>query len=182
MTVGAGRPDEEIAPAGRAGARRLGLALAVLVLVADQASKLFVLKVLDLARRGPVEIAPFLDFLLVWNPGISYGLFPQQTEAGRWGLVAFTVAASGAIGVWLARTRSRFTAVGLGLVLGGAIGNLIDRIRFGAVVDFVHFHVGDFSWYVFNVADATIVIGVVLLLVDAFLSGQERDRARGRGA
>lgn len=163
------------AAARAASARRLGFALAGAILVVDQIAKLAVLVGLDLANRGPIAVTPFLDLVLVWNPGISYGLFPQETALGRWGLVAFTVAASVAIAVWLARAASRFTAVALGLVLGGAVGNLIDRVRFGAVVDFVHFHVGSFSWYVFNVADAAIVIGVVLLLAEAVVGRRARD-------
>lgn len=139
---------------------------AALILLFDQATKIWVLEGLRLAERGPIAMIPTVDFVLVWNRGISYGLFQQDGELGRWLLVAFTVAVSIGIAVWMSRARHALVAVSLGLILGGAIGNLVDRVRFGAVVDFVHFHVGSFSWYVFNVADAAIVFGVVGLLLD----------------
>jgi signal peptidase II len=126
------------------------------------------LHVLELERDGPREITPFLELRLVWNPGISYGLLPQDDTTGRWLLVAFTVIASTLVLHWLYQARSRLLAISLGLILGGALGNLVDRVGYGAVVDFVHFHHGDFSWYVFNVADAAIVLGVVGLVVDSF--------------
>lgn len=173
-----GTAEAAAAPGGRFPHARLGLAVAAVLFVVDQATKLAVLYGLDLAARGPVEVLPVLDLVLVWNPGISYGLFPQETVAGRLLLVGFTVAASLAIGVWMVRARHRLTALSLALVLGGALGNLVDRVVYGAVVDFVHFHVGTFSWYVFNVADAAIVLGVLALLLDAFLG---RDQA-ARGA
>ncbi|MFC3266469.1 signal peptidase II [Camelimonas abortus] len=147
---------------------RLGVALALLTLVLDQASKLWVLFGARLGEAPPVAVTPFLDLTLVWNRGISYGLFQMSDAAGRWLLVGLTALATLAMGVWLARTRDLMTAAGLGLIVGGAAGNLIDRVWWGAVVDFVHFHVGDFSWYVFNVADAAIVAGVLLLLPDSF--------------
>jgi len=144
----------------------LGVWVAAALFVADQATKIAVLYGLRIGERGPVEVLPVLDIVLVWNPGISYGLLPQDGALGRGLLIAFTVVASGAIAVWMARARHRFTTVALALILGGALGNLVDRVVYGAVVDFVHFHVGSFSWYVFNLADAAIVLGVVGLLVD----------------
>lgn len=156
-----------MSPAARAGA-----VLAALIFIADQATKLWVLRGLRLGE-GPIEVTPFLEFILVWNRGISYGLL-QQEGLGRWLLVAVTVAASVALGVWLARSQRRLVALAVGGILGGALGNLVDRVAYGAVVDFVHLHAGSFSWYVFNVADAAIVIGVVLLLVDGFLAPRTR--------
>ena len=164
------------APGGDRRILRTGVAVAGAIFVADQASKLAILDLLHLETRGRIEVLPFLEFVLVWNPGISYGLLPQEGALGRWGLVAFTVAASIAIAVWLARARHRLTGLALSLVLGGALGNLVDRIRFGAVVDFVPIHVGSISGYVFNVADAAIVVGVVRLLADGLLVRRgERD-------
>lgn len=157
-----------MSPAGR------GVLLAVLVLAADQASKFWVLRGLRL-DLGPVEVAPFLTFTLVWNRGISYGLL-QQEGLGRWLLVAFTVAASALLAVWLVRTRRTLVALAVGGILGGAVGNLVDRLLYGAVVDFVHLHYGGFSWYVFNIADAAIVAGVALLLLDSLLAPGRTER------
>lgn len=156
---------------------RLGLVVAAVVLAADLATKRAVLDGLDLAL-GPVRVAPFLDLTLVWNRGISYGLLEQDTVLGRWLLVSITAAATVALLVWLLRTRSVLTATSLGLVVGGAIGNGIDRVVYGAVIDFVHFHVGDFSWYVFNLADAAIVAGAAGLVLEA-VRGGPIDAAKG---
>jgi signal peptidase II len=150
---------------------RTGLATALLVLVLDQASKLWLLFGYELGQKGVVRLTPFLDLVLTWNYGISYGLF-QQAGAGRWVLIGIAVAAVVALGVWLWRAETRLTALALGLIIGGAIGNNgIDRIAYGAVADFVHFHITtasiNFSWYVFNVADAAIVAGVVGLLYES---------------
>ena len=146
-----------------------GLAALVLALAADQASKLWMLFVFDIAARGAVAVGPYLDLVLVWNTGISYGLFAQDGETGRWALIAIKLAASVFFGVWLWRAETRFTALGLGLVIAGALGNAIDRLLWGAVADFFSFHIGTLRWYVFNVADAVIVVGVGLLLYDGFL-------------
>lgn len=153
---------------GRSRHAGLGIAVAIAILAADLATKLWVLHGLDLAFAGPIPVLPFLDLVLVWNRGISYGLLEQDTPAGRWLLVAVTVVAAVALVAWMARTRSRLTAASLGLVVGGAVGNGIDRVAYGAVVDFVHLHIGDFSWYVFNVADAAIVAGAAGLILEAF--------------
>ncbi len=179
MTGPARSPRPRAALAERFPHLKAAALLALAIFLVDQAMKLWVLHGLGLAGRGPVEILPFLDFVLVWNPGISYGLFPQETQTGRIVLVAFTVVASLAIAVWMARARHRLLALALAFLLGGALGNLVDRVVYGAVVDFVHFHAGRFSWYVFNVADAAIVVGVALLLADAVF-GRERTADRGR--
>jgi signal peptidase II len=146
------------------------LALVVALFAADQATKLWVLHGVDFSR-GPVPVLPFMDITLVWNRGISYGLF-QQDGAGRWLLVALTGAAAAGLSVWLWRARAPLVRLGLAMVIGGALGNLVDRVAYGAVVDFVHLHHAGFSWYVFNVADAAIVIGVAILLVDGVVGGR----------
>ncbi|MCZ7658644.1 MAG: signal peptidase II [Xanthobacteraceae bacterium] len=157
-------------PAPRAAAR-LGLVTALLIVAADQASKLWLLYVYELGRRGVVTILPVLDLVLTWNYGISYGLF-QQEGAGRWVLIGIAVVAVVLLGLWLRRAETRLTALALGLIIGGAVGNAIDRLAYGAVADFVLFHVTTesfrFSWYVFNLADAAIVAGVVGLLYESF--------------
>ncbi len=155
----------------------LGAGLALAILVVDQASKLWLLFGYELAARGRVAVMPFVDLVLVWNRGISYGLFTQDGDLGRWMLVAVTVAACIFLIVWLRRETSALTVAAIGVILGGAIGNGIDRIAWGAVVDFVLLHAGTFEWYVFNVADVAIVVGVALLLYGA-LRGDERGHDR----
>ena len=147
----------------------LGLAVALAACLADQALKLWLLFRFDLAQQGVVPLAPVLDLRLVWNTGISYGLLQQQTALGGLILLLGKILAVGLLWAWLARTRSRLAALSLGLIIGGAIGNAVDRLAYGAVADFVHFHVGSFSWYVFNLADAAIVAGVIGLLYESFL-------------
>lgn len=153
---------------------RLGLAAAGLTMVADQITKLWVLYGLDLPARGRVAAGPFIDLVLAWNTGISYGLFPQDGALGQWLLFAIKVAAVVFLWAWLARAESRLTAVSLGLIIGGAVGNAIDRVIHGAVVDFVLFHITTdtfrFSWYVFNLADAAIVAGVAGVLYDSLVT------------
>lgn len=149
---------------------RLGLTVAVLLLAADQASKLWLIFGTNLRLTWPWHITPFLDFTVVWNRGISYGLFQQETETGRWILTGVKLVAAVVLFFWLKRAENRIEAIGIGLIIGGAVGNAIDRIWHGAVFDFVHIHVGDFSWYVFNVADAAIVIGVILMVASPFLT------------
>jgi signal peptidase II len=155
---------------------RLGLIAAAIACAIDQAAKLWLLFSFDLANRGIVHLAPFLDFVLTWNTGISYGLFPQESDFGRYVLLALKTLAVVVLWVWLARAESRLTALSLGLIIGGAIGNAIDRVAHGAVVDFVLFHITtpsfNFVWYVFNLADAAIVAGVAGLLYESFFGGR----------
>ncbi|MET0741995.1 MAG: signal peptidase II [Microvirga sp.] len=154
----------------------MGLVVALVTLVLDQATKLYTFFVFDLPVKEPVALGPFLNLIVVWNRGVSYGLFQQSTEAGRWILILVSVVASIGLTVWITRTRGRMLAASLGLVVGGAIGNVIDRLVFGAVFDFIQLHAGSFSWYVFNVADAAIVAGVAGLLYDSFFLEKRRAR------
>jgi signal peptidase II len=148
-----------------------GFAVAAATLAADQASKLFVLHGLHLGRGDVITLNPFVDLVLAMNPGISYGLLPQDSELGRWILVMVNLAAAGLFVLWLRRVRSSLLAAAIGLLIGGALGNAIDRAAYGAVVDFISLHVLGWRWYVFNIADAAIVAGVIGLLYDA-LSGR----------
>ena len=152
---------------------RLGLSVAAVIFLADQALKLWILFVYDLAARGRVPVLPFLDIVMVWNRGISYGLFQQEGLVGRLVLLAISVGACIFLVFWLRQKRTRLQSVALGLILGGAAGNAVDRFAYGAVADFVLLHAGSYEWYVFNIADAAIVVGVVLLLYGAF-QGQGR--------
>jgi lipoprotein signal peptidase len=150
---------------------RLGLPLAAGILVADQASKWWILEVARLPEVGQIPIwsaGPFgLDLTMVWNRGVTFGLLSGD---GAWNhiiLAGLAVAIAAFLLRWMARAENRLTAYALGAVVGGAIGNVIDRIRFGAVADFVDAHAWGWHWYVFNVADAAIVCGVVALVADA---------------
>jgi len=138
-----------------------GLAAAILVFAADQASKLWVLSA---AARLPAEVLPFFNIVLVWNRGVSFGLFGA---AGPLLLAALAGAVTLALAVWMLRASRRFEALALGAVAGGAAGNILDRLTRGAVVDFLDFHIGGWHWYVFNVADCAITVGIVMLLFDA---------------
>lgn len=148
-----------------------GLLVALLVLVADQVSKTWVMNwVMGFTQdMGPAlyPVAPFLDVVALWNRGISYGLF-QQGDTGRWVLVAVKVVAALLFTVWLTRSHRRLEALALGLLIGGALGNAVDRVVYGAVFDFISLHAFGYRWYVFNIADVAVVVGVALLLYDAF--------------
>ena len=152
---------------------RFGLAIAVAAAAIDQAAKLWLLFIFDLGARGIVTLTPFLDLVLTWNTGISYGLFRQEGPLGQWALLALKAVAVILLWIWLARAGTRLTALSLGLIIGGAIGNAIDRYAYGAVADFVLFHIttGTFSfkWYVFNLADVVIVAGVIGLLYETLM-------------
>lgn len=155
---------------------RLGVIAAVIACAADQAVKLWLLYGFDLANKGIVRLMPFIDLVLTWNPGISYGLFPQESDFGRYVLLALKLLAVLALWIWLARAESKLTALALGLIIGGAIGNGIDRVIHEAVMDFVLFHIRtptlNFNWYVFNLADAAIVAGVAGLLYESVFGGR----------
>jgi len=167
----------------RAGRRLFhrGLLIAALIVAADQISKFWVLDLFRLDARGVVEVLPFFNLVLVWNRGVSFGLLAADHELGRWLLILLTVVIAGLVIYWLRRATGALMMTALAMVLGGAIGNIIDRLRFGAVVDFVQLHAAGYSFYVFNIADAAISIGVALLLLDAIFSGRGGD-AVGRSA
>ena len=155
----------------------LGALVAALVFFADQASKAWILYVLRLPERPPLRVGPLFELVMVWNRGISYGLFQQDQEWGRWGLVVFSIVAAIGLSVWLARGTGTVLAVALGLLIGGALGNAVDRALYGAVADFVLLHWIPVFPYVFNVADSAIVAGVALILYDSvFVEGRRSGR------
>lgn len=158
---------------------RLGLSLAAVILVLDQATKWWILEIVRLPELGRIEVLPFLNLTMVWNRGVTFGLLAGEAWWHAWALAGIALAVVVALAVWLARAPDRWTALALGLVLGGAIGNVIDRIRFGAVVDFIDLHAFGWHWYVFNVADSAIVTGVILLLAHALLRPQPGAREGG---
>ena len=154
---------------------QLGIAVALATAALDQGVKLWLLFGLDLETRAPVHLGPYIDLVLAWNTGISFSLFPQVGPLGQWALLGVKAVAVVLLWVWLAHATSRLTALALGLIIGGAIGNGMDRLAYGAVVDFVLLHLETatwhFNWYVFNLADVAIVAGVVGLLYESLAGG-----------
>jgi signal peptidase II len=152
---------------------RFGLTIAVVTCLLDQASKLYLLNVVDLAANGPLRMGPFFDFVLTRNTGISYGLFQTEGAVGQAVLLTIKALAVVLLWVWLTRSHNRLTALALGLIIGGAVGNAIDRLAYGWVADFVFFHINTatwrFDWYVFNLADVAIVAGVIGLLYESLV-------------
>ena len=154
----------------------LALAIALIAFGIDQAHKWWMLDVYDIAGKSPVRVMPFFDLVMVWNRGVSYGLFTTHLQEA---LVAMSLLIVLILWVWACRTSSTMTAAALGLVIGGALGNALDRLARGAVADFFHFHYQSFSWYVFNLADVASVAGVALLLYESLVIGEHPDR-RGK--
>jgi signal peptidase II len=152
---------------------RAGIIAALVALALDQASKLWLLYVFDLGRRGLVRVTPFFDLWLAWNVGISFGWFQNDSLVAQVILNLVKAAAVIALAVWMAWSRTMLATIALGLIIGGAIGNAIDRFAYGAVLDFALFHIEiagkTYNWYVFNLADVAIVAGVVGLLYDSLL-------------
>jgi signal peptidase II len=152
---------------------RPGVIAALAVLALDQASKFWLLKVFDIAHRGAVKVTPFFDLVLAWNVGISFGWFQNDSPVVQIILMIIKAVAVIVLAIWMARSRTLTATIALGLIIGGAIGNAIDRFVHGAVVDFAQFHVQiggiTYNWYVFNLADVAIVAGVAALLYDSFV-------------
>lgn len=140
------------------------LAVAALVFGLDQTHKWWMLHVFAIGERGPVQVLPFFELVMVWNRGISYGLFPSHDQAP---LIAIGLLVCAGLWLWACRTGKVLVAAALALIIGGALSNILDRLARGAVADFFHFHVGQFSWYVFNLADVAVVAGVALLLYES---------------
>ncbi|MCP3732659.1 signal peptidase II [Sphingomonas sp. MG17] len=149
--------------------RSLGFALAALIFIADQAIKAWIVDGLGLSYPGAVrEVLPFFDLRFVQNIGVSLGLLPAETATMRWLLVGLTGVIAAGVAWWMVREKNRHDMLALSLVLGGALGNIVDRMRFGYVVDYADLHFGEWRpFLVFNVADAAITIGVVILLIRA---------------
>jgi len=146
----------------------LALIVIVVTMAIDQLHKWWMLSVFDIEAKGRVVVAPFLDLVYVKNIGVSYSLFNQESMSGQYLLVAFAAIASIGLWIWLNWSRgSRLMALSLGWIIGGALGNAIDRLRLGGVADFFSFHAYGFHWYVFNIADVAIVAGVIGLLYES---------------
>ncbi len=145
-----------------------GLSIALAAFLIDRLSKWWLIDVFGIAERGIVTVLPFFDLVMAWNRGISYGLFQADTTLGVALLAGFAIIVAVALTLWLARINHRLMALSIGLIIGGAIGNIYDRIVFGAVADFFSLHAYGFYWYIFNVADIWIVFGVILMIYDTF--------------
>lgn len=143
-----------------------GLLVAFFALAADQLNKYWMIEIYEIGSRGRVAVTSYFDLVMLWNPGISFGQLPQDNELGRYFLIGFTIVAVIILTIWLAHSHSRLIAASIGLIIGGALGNLIDRIVHGAVADFFSFHYAGYYWYVFNIADVAITLGVLGLLID----------------
>ena len=155
-----------------------GLALAAAVVIIDQVTKWWILERIMLPPRL-IEITPFFNLMLTWNRGVSFGLFNTASPWNAWVLSVVALLITALLLAWLARSERRVMAVGLGLIIGGAIGNLIDRVRFGAVADFLDVHAWGWHWPAFNIADAAITIGVAVLIIDSVF-GSERQRKHSK--
>ena len=157
--------------------RQFGFAIAFVVFLADQLTKWVVAGPLNLREVGQITLLPIFNLTWTENNGISLGLFNATTDIGRWMLVAVTSAIAIGVAVWIGRERHRWDQAALGMILGGALGNILDRVRHGYVVDFADLHFGAFRpFLVFNVSDAAISIGVVILLLRAFLMRNEQPK------
>lgn len=151
-----------------------GLALATIVIVCDQLNKWWMLEVYRIQDKGRVAFAPFLDVLFVKNTGVSYGMFSLESQKGQYLLAIVAVFVSMGMAAWLARTGSALLATALGLIIGGALGNAIDRIVLGGVADFYSLHAFGYYWYVFNLADVAIVAGAALLLYESLVVSRKK--------
>ena len=158
--------------------KRFAYALAAFVFLADQLVKYWIIHVVELEQKVSVPVLPFLSLTWVENRGVSMGMLTADTDVGRWLLVGLTGVIATVVAVWIRRERHWPESLALGLILGGALGNIVDRVRFGYVVDFVHLHWGPWSFYVFNIADAAITIGVVILLVRALIGRSDSQSER----
>ncbi|HWH21759.1 MAG TPA: signal peptidase II, partial [Allosphingosinicella sp.] len=155
--------------------RLLPLSIATAIFLIDQISKWIVINPLGLQNKGVIDLLPFFDLRWVENRGVSMGFLTADTDLGRWLLVLLTAAISAGVVLWLWREKRRDDAIALGFVLGGALGNIVDRIRYGFVVDFADLHFGEWRpFLIFNVADAAITIGVLLLLFRALLTREPK--------
>jgi signal peptidase II len=153
---------------------RLGLPLAALIVVLDQLSKWWIVEVVMQPPRV-IPVLPFFNIVMGWNRGVSFGLFNEKSVLSQWFLPVLALVIVAALVVWLYRSEHRYTAVALGLVIGGALGNVIDRLHYGAVADFLDVHAFGYHWPAFNVADSAITVGAVMLVLESLFGGAEKN-------
>ena len=144
---------------------RFGLPIAFLVLVLDQATKWLMLSIMSPPRI--IEVTGFFNLVLAWNTGVSFSAFAGRGDAGRWVLIGIAIVISGFVLAWMGRTQRRLLIAGFAVIVGGALGNVIDRVIHGAVVDFLDFHLAGWHWPAFNLADTAITLGVVAIIADS---------------
>jgi signal peptidase II len=152
---------------------RLGLAVAGVVWLADRLSKVWLMDLLA-AHPGGIRLTPFFNLVMVWNPGVSFGLFGSESAWGPWLLTGVAAVIVVGLLVWLRRAEGRWLPMALGLVIGGAVGNIVDRVMWGKVADFLDFHAAGYHWPAFNVADSAIVVGVAILIGESLWSGRDK--------
>jgi signal peptidase II len=151
---------------------RAGALLALLIVGLDQASKWWIVTSVMVPERQ-IEVTSFFNIVMVWNRGITFGLFGDSPGATRWVLTGVSVIIVVILAVWMWRVSRAWVAGALGAVIGGAVGNIIDRLHYGAVADFLDFHMGQWHWPAFNLADSAIVVGVAILMLDSFITVEE---------
>jgi signal peptidase II len=161
-----------------AAARRIGIATALVVIVLDQATKWWIVERVMQPPRV-ISLTSFFNLVMGWNRGVSFGLFNQDSPNNAWVLSALALAITAGLLVWLWRIERRGLALALGLMVGGALGNVIDRVRFGAVADFLDFHAFGWHWPAFNVADTGISVGAALIVLDSLFDGREKPKNKG---
>ncbi|WP_119679155.1 signal peptidase II [Indioceanicola profundi] len=177
--------DTVAPPAVRRRMLGIGFGIAVIAMLLDQVSKWWILDVMLPCLSGPsgpwcqvqappIEVTGFFNLVMAWNRGVSFGMFAHEADLMPYVLIAVALAITAFLVVWLRRTDRVFQAVCIGLVIGGALGNVIDRLRFGAVADFLDVHVAGWHWPAFNVADSCIVVGVLLLVADGLFDRRDR--------
>ena len=160
------------------GGLRLGLGVAALVILFDQAAKWWIMAMVMQPPRI-IELTPFFNLVMGWNRGISFGLFDGDSAINVWILPLVALAIVAALVVWLRRVQGVWLASAIGLVIGGALGNVVDRLRFGAVADCLDFHVAGYHWPAFTVADSGITVGVTMLVLDSLFMGAEKPKNKG---
>lgn len=153
-----------------------GAIFAVIAFIIDRISKWWFVDVFDLPNKGVVEILPIFNVVMVWNRGVSFGMFSASDEFGRWALVALTLVIVAILFHWLRSAQNIWQSGAIGLVIGGAFGNIYDRVKFGAVIDYFQFHWNDWYFAVFNVADSFIFIGAVLLIINSTFGDEPEDQ------
>ena len=155
---------------------KYGASISAATFIADQWSKWAILNVVELDRKQVVPITDFLNLRMAWNPGVSFGMFATDGPLGRYALIAFAMTIVLFLVFWMARATNMLVTVAIGLLIGGAVGNIYDRIIYGAVVDFLDFHAFDFHFWTFNIADTAISVGVMLLIYDSFFGAERAEK------
>lgn len=164
--------------ARQAYSRLAGLGCVILAFAIDQTTKAAALAAAPILTDG-IEVLPFFNLVLVKNRGVTFGMFATGHPVGQWVLILFTAVITAGVMVWLTRVRSRIQAAALGLIGGGALGNLMDRLRHGAVTDFLDFHIQHYHWPAFNLADTSIVIGAALLFIKSSMPASPSPESGG---